>query len=155
MERTRDRPLPAGRLSRRACPGLGAAMALAGLTVLNELVNPLTALLGLANLIIYLAIYTPLKPRTSLNTLVGAVCGALPPMMGWTGATNSLSTWSVLLGLRAFFWQVPHFLSLAWLYRDDFAARRLPHAAGDRSHGPAHLPGHRRLLAWPCCRWAW
>jgi heme o synthase len=121
MERTRDRPLPAGRLSRGHALVFGAVIALAGLTLLNEFVNPLTASFGLANLVIYLAIYTPLKARTSLNTLVGAVCGALPPVMGWTGATNQLSSGVLLLGLVLLVWQVPHFLSLAWLYRDDYA----------------------------------
>jgi heme o synthase len=121
MERTRGRPLPTGRISRLHALVLGILMALAGLGILNELVNSLTAALGLANLVIYLGLYTPLKPRTSLNTLVGAVCGALPPVMGWTAAANELTVGAALLATILFVWQIPHFLSLAWLCRDDFA----------------------------------
>jgi protoheme IX farnesyltransferase len=131
MERTRNRPLPSGRISRPHALVFGVTLALAGLGILNEFVNPHTALLGLANLVIYLAVYTPLKPRTSLNTLVGAICGALPPLMGWSavGEVSNLpsgglaSNWpgALILALVLFFWQIPHFLSLAWLYRDDFA----------------------------------
>ena len=93
----------------------------AGVGILNELVNPLTALLGLANIVIYSLVYTPLKPRTSLCTLVGAICGALPPIMGWTGAGNSISLGAMLLGTILFLWQIPHFLSLVWVCRDDYA----------------------------------
>ena len=93
----------------------------AGVGILNELVNPLTALLGLANIVIYSLVYTPLKPRTSLCTLVGAICGALPPIMGWTGAGNSNWLGAVLLGTILFLWQIPHFLSLVWVCRDDYA----------------------------------
>ena len=86
-----------------------------GLGILNELVNPLTALLGLANVLVYTLIYTPLKPQTSLSTLVGAVCGAMPPVMGWTGAANHIASGALMLGAILFVWQVPHFLSLVWL----------------------------------------
>ncbi len=121
MERTRNRPLPAGLLSPAHALVFGTAATAAGLGILNELVNPLTAALGLANVLVYTLIYTPLKPRTTLNTLVGAVCGALPPVMGWTGAANQLSPEAGLLGSILFFWQVPHFLSFVWLYRADYA----------------------------------
>ena len=87
----------------------------------NELVNPLTAFLGLANIVIYAVVYTPLKPRTSLCTLVGAVAGALPPMMGWTAASGQIGLGAVLLGTVLFLWQIPHFLALAWMLRDDYA----------------------------------
>jgi protoheme IX farnesyltransferase len=93
----------------------------AGVGILNELVNPLTALLGLANVVIYSLVYTLLKPRTSLCTLVGAICGALPPIMGWTGAANSISLGAVLLGTILFLWQIPHFLALVWVCREDYA----------------------------------
>jgi protoheme IX farnesyltransferase len=121
MRRTRGRPLPSGQIS--ALHGLLFAMvaSLAGVGVLNELVNPLTAFLGLANIVIYAMIYTPLKPRTSLSTLVGAVCGALPPIMGWTAASGEIGLGAVLLGMILFLWQIPHFLALAWMLRDDYA----------------------------------
>jgi protoheme IX farnesyltransferase len=121
MLRTRRRPLPAGDVSAGHALAFALATSLAGCGILNELVNPLTALLGLANIVIYAAIYTPLKTRTSLSTLVGAICGALPPMMGWTGAANSLGLGALLLGLILFLWQIPHFLALVWMLRDDYA----------------------------------
>ena len=121
MVRTRGRPLPAGRISRLHAFLFALLATAAGLGILNELVNPLTALFGLANVLIYTLVYTPLKPRTSLNTLVGAVCGALPPIMGCTGAANSLSWQAVLLGTILFLWQIPHFLALVWLFRTDYA----------------------------------
>lgn len=129
MQRTRNRPLPTGAIGRPAAFAFAMICSLAGLGILNELVNPLTALLGLTNLVVYTQIYTPLKPKTSLNTLIGAVCGALPPMMGWTGAAGELSLGAFLLGAILFFWQVPHFLALVWLFRADYAAagyRMLP-----------------------------
>lgn len=121
MQRTRHRPLPAGLLSRPHGFLFAVAATASGLGILNELVNPLTAILGLANVVIYTLIYTPLKPKTSLNTLIGAVCGAMPPVMGWTGAVNQVSFAPVLLGLILFLWQIPHFLSFVWLYRVDYA----------------------------------
>jgi heme o synthase len=83
--------------------------------------NALTAGLALLTVALYLYVYTPLKPRSSLNTLVGAVCGALPPVLGWTAATGRLEAGAWLFGLLLFLWQVPHFLALAWLYREDYA----------------------------------
>lgn len=121
MQRTRNRPLPTGQISALAALLFALGTSAAGVGILNELVNPLTALLGLANIVIYSLIYTPLKPRTSLCTLVGAICGALPPIMGWTGAANSISLGALLLGTILFLWQIPHFLALVWLYRDDYA----------------------------------
>ena len=118
---TRNRPLPAGQVSRLAALAFALGTSAAGVGILNELVNPLTALLGLANIVIYVLVYTPLKPRTSLSTLVGAVCGALPPIMGWTGAAGSIELGALLLGMILFLWQIPHFLALAWLLRDDYA----------------------------------
>ncbi|MGD0900947.1 MAG: heme o synthase [Thermoguttaceae bacterium] len=120
MERTRRRPLPAGQISRGHALVFALVAAAAGVTVLNEWVNPLTAVLGLANLLVYVGIYTPLKPRTPLSTLVGAVCGAVPPVMGWTAAGRGLSLGAGLLATLLLLWQVPHFLSLVWLYREDY-----------------------------------
>ena len=121
MDRTRDRPLPAGRISRPHALVFALLATAAGLAVLNERVNPLTALLALVNVLIYTLVYTPLKPRTSLCTLVGSICGAMPPVMGWTGAAGRLAPEALLLGAILFLWQVPHFLSLVWMYRDDYA----------------------------------
>jgi protoheme IX farnesyltransferase len=120
MERTRLRPLPSGAISRGHAFVFAVVAAATGLGVLHHWVNPLTALLGLANVLIYTLIYTPLKPRTPLCTLVGAVCGALPPVMGCSGATNRLTPEALVLGAILFVWQVPHFLSLVWLYRADY-----------------------------------
>ena len=121
MRRTRGRPLPTGQISPLHATLFAVATSLAGVAILNELVNPLTAFLGLANIVIYAMIYTPLKPRTSLCTLVGAVCGALPPIMGWTAACGEIGLGGVLLGMILFLWQIPHFLALAWMLRDDYA----------------------------------
>jgi protoheme IX farnesyltransferase len=121
MRRTRGRPLPAGQISALHGMVFAAVTSLAGVMLLNEKVNPLTALLGLANIVIYALIYTPLKPRTSLSTLVGAVCGALPPIMGWTAACGEIGLGGLLLGMILFLWQIPHFLALAWMLRDDYA----------------------------------
>jgi protoheme IX farnesyltransferase len=121
MERTRNRPLPAGAIGRPAAAIAGAVAAALGLAALTVRATVVTALLGLAVVLLYTLVYTPLKPRTPLCTLVGAVCGAIPPLMGWTatGATLSFGAW-VLAGVL-FLWQIPHFLALAWLYREDYA----------------------------------
>ncbi|MFQ5807125.1 MAG: heme o synthase, partial [Phycisphaerae bacterium] len=121
MIRTRGRPLPAGLISRRAGWMFGISLAAAGALLLALTVNLLTAALALACQLIYVLIYTPLKVRSSLNTLVGAICGAIPPMMGWTAATGRLDAGAWVLGAILFVWQVPHFLSLAWMYREDYA----------------------------------
>ncbi len=121
MRRTADRPLPSGRVAVNSALLLGVILSVVGLVWLLLLANPLTALLGAVTHASYVFVYTPLKRVTVLNTLVGAVPGALPPLMGWTAATGSLSApgWA-LFGLL-FFWQLPHFMAIAWLYRDDYA----------------------------------
>jgi len=121
MERTRTRPLPSGRLSPREARLAGLGMLGSGQAILVLGTNLLTAALALATVLLYLLVYTPLKPRSSLNTLVGAVCGALPPVLGWTAAAGRLELGAWLFGLLLFLWQVPHFLALAWLYREDYA----------------------------------
>ncbi len=121
MERTRNRPLPAGRIEPRTALIWGLASAMVGLVALALGTNLLTALLSLFVVVLYVLVYTPLKVRTPLNTVIGAVCGAVPPMMGWTAATGRLELGAWILGGILFIWQVPHFLSLAWLYRDDYA----------------------------------
>ncbi|MEE4270485.1 MAG: heme o synthase [Thermoanaerobaculales bacterium] len=121
MERTRNRPLPAGQVTRTTALVWGLVSAAVGLVVLDIGTNRLTAFLSLFVILLYVAVYTPLKVRTPLNTVVGAVCGAVPPMMGWTAATGHLELGAWILGGILFIWQVPHFLALAWLYREDYA----------------------------------
>lgn len=121
MRRTEGRPLPSGRLTPDGVLLLGVGLSAAGLLDLALAVNPLTSFLGAITLASYLFLYTPLKRTTTLNTLVGAIPGAVPPLMGWTGATNQLSAagWSLFAIL--FLWQLPHFMAIAWLYREDYA----------------------------------
>jgi protoheme IX farnesyltransferase len=121
MLRTRERPLPAGRISGRAAAFLGLLTAFVGLVILAAGTNRLTTLLSLFVILVYVLVYTPLKVKTPLNTVVGAVCGAVPPMMGWTAATGRLDAGAWILGGILFAWQIPHFLALAWLYREDYA----------------------------------
>ena len=121
MRRTEDRPLPSGRLQPEMALIFGGVCSIGGLVLLAWSVNLLTSFLGALTLISYLFIYTPLKRVTWLNTAIGAVPGALPPLMGWTAARGELSGegWSLFAIL--FFWQIPHFLAIAWLYRDEYA----------------------------------
>lgn len=120
MARTARRPIPAGRLTRPASAAFAAALGAAGTGYLTALVNPLTGALAALTLASYVLAYTPLKRRTSLATLIGAVPGALPILGGWTatGSGLTVAAWS-LFGIM-FLWQLPHFLALAWLYRDDY-----------------------------------
>jgi protoheme IX farnesyltransferase len=99
---------------------VGLATAYAGCAILGSKVNLLSAALALANILIYVLLYTPLKPRTTFNTLVGAVTGAVPPMIGWTGAVDRLDSGAWALFAILFVWQIPHFLALAWMYREDY-----------------------------------
>jgi protoheme IX farnesyltransferase len=121
MRRTEARPLPSGRLRPATALGMGLASSVLGLAYLGLAVNGLTCLLGAVTLATYLLIYTPLKTITPLNTVIGAIPGALPPLMGWTAVRGELSSagWSLFAIL--FFWQLPHFLAIAWLYREDYA----------------------------------
>jgi protoheme IX farnesyltransferase len=120
MERTKNRPLPGGTIGRLHALLVGLITASAGLVLLAVRVKLLTALLGLTVVLIYTLVYTPLKPRTPLCTLVGGICGAIPPMMGWTATGAGLSFGAWVLGGVLFLWQIPHFLALAWMYRDDY-----------------------------------
>ncbi len=120
MRRTAGRPLPAGRITGTAAVAFGAGLVGAGLLGLWVLVRPLTALLGVVSLVSYVFVYTPLKRRTSLCTVVGGIPGALPVLGGWTAAGAALSPAAWSLFAIVFLWQIPHFLSLAWVYRDDY-----------------------------------
>ena len=121
MRRTESRPLPSGRLQPETVLIFGGACSMAGLAYLAFAVNMLTALLGALTLVSYIFIYTPLKRVTWLNTAIGAVPGALPPLMGWTAARNELTSEGWALFAILFFWQIPHFLAIAWMYRDEYA----------------------------------
>jgi protoheme IX farnesyltransferase len=120
MERTRGRPLPTGRVTPAAAGVFSVVISLLGMAVLAVAVNPLTALLAGIALLSYVLIYTPLKRVSSLSTLAGAVPGALPIMGGWSAARGELGPGAWALFGILFFWQLPHFLALAWLFRDDY-----------------------------------
>lgn len=121
MRRTKNRPLPSGRLQPSTVMVFGGVLSCAGLLYLALAVNLTTSVIGAISLLSYLFIYTPLKRMTWLNTAIGAVPGALPPLMGWTAARGELSLqgWA-LFGILAF-WQLPHFLAIAWMYREEYA----------------------------------
>jgi protoheme IX farnesyltransferase len=121
MRRTQNRPLPTGRLQPTTVALLGSVWAVAGLIYLTLAVNLLTCVIGAVTLIGYLFIYTPLKRVTWLTTAVGAVPGALPALMGWTAARGQLSGAGWALFAIVAFWQIPHFMAIAWIYRDDYA----------------------------------
>lgn len=126
MRRTCARPVPSGKISPRLALHVGLSLVLIGLAALALQTNLLTAALALTIVCIYVFAYTPLKPVSSLCTLVGALCGALPPLMGWTAASGASSMLHIepgawILSAILFVWQVPHFLALAWLYREDYA----------------------------------
>ena len=120
MNRTRNRPLPSGRMNQIHALLWSLSVGVGGVVLLALFVNVLTAFLGALNILLYVLVYTPLKTRTSLCTLVGAACGAIPPMMGWTAVTGELNTGAWILGAFLFVWQIPHFLALAWMYKDDY-----------------------------------
>jgi len=121
MRRTQNRPLPSGRLQPATVMLFGGATSTAGLMYLALAVNLLTSVIAAVTLISYLFIYTPLKRVTWLNTAIGAVPGALPPMMGWTAARGELSGEGWALFAIMAFWQIPHFMAIAWIYRDEYA----------------------------------
>jgi protoheme IX farnesyltransferase len=126
MERTRLRPMPDGRLSVREASTFAATLSLTGLAVLALGANVLAMIVALTTLVTYVFVYTPLKLRTSFATVVGAVPGALPAVIGWAAATNTLSREAWALFAIVFLWQMPHFLAIAWLYRDDYARAGFP-----------------------------
>ena len=121
MRRTQCRPLPTGRLRPSQALLFGLTLSLAGVLLLHRCVNALAAQLALLTLISYVGMYTPLKRKTALCTLVGAVPGALPPMIGWAAARGTIEGEAWVLFALLFVWQLPHFLALAWAHRDDYA----------------------------------
>ena len=148
MERTTNRPLPSGRLQPQAVLVFGVSLAIFGLAYLTLMVRQPAAdrdgSIG-GYLIYVLLLYTPLKQVTTLNTLVGAVAGALPPVIGWTAVTNSFDPAAMVLFAILFLWQVPHFLAIAWIYRDDYSQAGM-HAAGAGLEGGPNGASHGGLL---------
>jgi heme o synthase len=125
MRRTKGRPIPAGRLSPFCALTFGSAISFVGAVELFY-VNFLTGLLASLSLLLYVLVYTPLKRKTWLSTIIGAVPGALPPMMGWTAAQNAISLQACWLFAVLFLWQLPHFFAIAWIYRADYASAGFP-----------------------------
>jgi len=121
MPRTANRPIPTGQISSEAALLMGGAMGAIGLVYLAVQVNLLTSVIGAVTLVSYIAVYTPLKRVTPLNTVVGAVPGALPPLMGWTAAGGAITEKGLALVAILYFWQLPHFFAIAWIYRDQYA----------------------------------
>jgi heme o synthase len=126
MHRTRSRPLAAGRMRAPEAIAFGLLLTTLGLVGLLGLSGPLPAGVALVTWFTYLFCYTPLKRRTSLSTLVGAVPGALPPVIGWAAARGAIDGGAFVLFAILFLWQVPHFLAIAWIYREDYARGGLP-----------------------------
>ena len=121
MERTAGRPLPTGRVSPAEALMFGLLLCLGAEIYLYFLVNPLTAILGASVIVGYVLLYTPLKPVTSASTAIGAIPGAMPPLMGWTAAANEITLGAWILFVFLFLWQFPHFFAIAWMYKDEYA----------------------------------
>ena len=126
MGRTRRRPIPAGRLGATESMWFASVLSAAGLVELAVFVNGLSAVVAAVTLSSYVLAYTPLKRRTSLSTLVGAIPGALPPVIGWAAAAGDITLPAIVLFGIVFLWQMPHFLAIAWLYRHEYAAAGIP-----------------------------
>jgi protoheme IX farnesyltransferase len=121
MLRTKMRPLPSHKLSPLSALVFGILLSVAAIAHLAFFINPLAALLGIITLTSYLFLYTPLKTKTSLSTVIGAFPGAMPPMMGWVAARGEVSLEAWILFAILFLWQFPHFLAIAWMYKEDYA----------------------------------
>jgi protoheme IX farnesyltransferase len=121
MERTAKRPLPTQKLSTAEALAFGISLCLVAEIYLAFLVNGLTAILGLIVIVGYVLLYTPLKTRTSASTAIGAIPGAMPPLMGWTASADEISLGAWALFALLFLWQFPHFLAIAWMYREQYA----------------------------------
>jgi protoheme IX farnesyltransferase len=126
MPRTRMRPLPDRRVTTEEAQVFGLVLAGAGVALLAVAANALSALVAVATLLIYLAVYTPLKRRSAISTLVGAVPGALPPLIGWTAGHGAIAAGGWTLFAIVFLWQIPHFMAIAWMYREDYRLAGFP-----------------------------
>jgi protoheme IX farnesyltransferase len=121
MERTRTRPVPSGRLTPREALAFGIVGAVAGVSVIAATTNLLATLTSVTIFVTYVFVYTPMKRVSALNTIVGAVPGALPPVVGYAAATGTLDVQAALLFGIVFLWQMPHFFAISWRYREDYA----------------------------------
>ena len=121
MKRTAQRPLPTGQVTPFESAIFGSILVIAGLAMLSLGANIMAALVAATTFLLYVAVYTPLKPLTTLNTAIGAIPGALPPVIGWAAATGNLGIEAWSLFLIVFLWQFPHFLAIAWIHREDYA----------------------------------
>ena len=121
MDRTRERPIPAGRMSPQVALIIGVVLAIVGVGYLALTCNWLSAFLAAITIAIYIFAYTPLKTISAANTLVGAIPGALPPLIGWAAARGNIQDGAWSLFAILFCWQMPHFFALAWMYREDYA----------------------------------
>jgi protoheme IX farnesyltransferase len=149
MRRTANRPLPAGRISPGGATAYGLGLTVAGLLILAATGHSLAALCAALGWAAYLFVYTPLKPRSSLSTLVGAVPGAVPVLIGWAAARGRLDAEAWALFGILFFWQLPHFLAIAWMYRADYARagfRMLPVEAPDGGSTARQIIGYGMAL---------
>ncbi|HXC36568.1 MAG TPA: heme o synthase [Candidatus Acidoferrales bacterium] len=149
MLRTQNRPLPSGRMQPATVVLFGGVSSVAGLIYLALAANLLTSVLGAITLVSYIFIYTPLKRVTWLNTAIGAIPGALPPLMGWTAARNELSGEGWALFAILAFWQLPHFFAIAWIYRDQYAKAgfvMLPNVDSDGKHTGQQTVSHALAL---------
>jgi protoheme IX farnesyltransferase len=126
MRRTAGRPIPAGRMTPARGLAVGIGLSVVGVAVLLLFVNVLTGLLALATVLLYVGVYTPLKRMTPLNTIIGAIPGAIPPVMGWTAVTGEAGLPAWVLFAILFLWQLPHFLAIAWIFRDDYRLGGFP-----------------------------
>jgi protoheme IX farnesyltransferase len=134
MVRTRNRPLPDGRLSANEGLVFSAGISVGGVLYLLYFVNAITALLGVATLAGYILVYTPLKTRTALCTLIGAFPGAAPPVMGWTAARGEIDAVALSLFAILFLWQMPHFFAIAWIFTEDYMRAGFSmHVSGERT----------------------
>lgn len=149
MARTRRRPLPDGRMSRRAALRFSLFISAFGVLYLTLVVNPLSAALALLTLVSYLFVYTPLKRKSTSCTLIGAAPGAVPPMIGWAAAAGALEPGTIMLFAILFLWQMPHFLAISWIYRTDYANAgfvMLSRDDADGSRTATHALGYALLL---------
>lgn len=142
MPRTIHRPLPTGVVQPFEALSFGVALSIVGVVVLALAVNPLTSVLGAVTILWYIAIYTPLKRVTTLNTLIGAIPGAIPPLMGFAAASGDIGWLAISVFAILVFWQIPHFFAIATMYRDDYAIagyRMLPVTDQTLSRTSAHV----------------
>ena len=148
MKRTRDRPLPAQRMQPLDALLFGLFFSATGIAILGLFTNERAAFLAFATIAIYILVYTPMKRRSTFNTLVGAVPGALPPLIGWVAARGHYELEGCLLFAVLWFWQMPHFLAIAWMYREDYANAGCVMISG---HDPEGGTTSRQALLYSLC----